>query len=123
MPRSVHITVPPELREALLSRLDAADGIVGIPVQPGASRRPAGDLVTVCGTDAGVVAIDEPVGLVSSSRRRMPDEDTSEASRAEMDTLLRRDADPSHDVAALMIDALDGPPGSAACEALADGRR
>lgn len=120
MPRSVHITVPSDRRELLLARLTEVDGIVGILVHLGASHQPKGDLVTVRGTndaasevigivsemglaDAGVVAIDEPVGLVSADRRRKLDNDTSEASWEEMDTLLRRDANPSHNFLALMF--------------------
>ena len=120
MPRSVHITVPSDRREALLDRLKEADGTVAILVHLDASHQPKGDLVTVRGTndaanrvvrivtemglaEDGVVAIDEPVGLVSGARRRKLDSDTSEASWEEMDTLLRRDANPSHNFLALMF--------------------
>lgn len=120
MPRSVHITVPPGRREALLDRLREAEGTVAIVVHLGASLQPKGDLVTVRGTndaanavtrivteigmaEDGVVAIDEPVGLVSGARRQMLDGDTNEASWEEMDTLLRRDANPSHNFLALMF--------------------
>ncbi|WP_167767224.1 DUF389 domain-containing protein [Jannaschia formosa] len=120
MPRAVHITVSSDRRETLLARLQEVDGIVAIVVHPRASHQPAGDLVTVRGTNGaaisvvkivsdlglpeeGVVAIDEPVGLVSGSRRRKIDGDTSEASWEEMDTLLRRDANPSHNFLALMF--------------------
>ena len=120
MPRSLHITVPSDRREALLERLREADGVVAIVVHLNASRQPVGDLVTTRGTndaansvvrivtemglaDDGVVAIDEPVGLVSGARRRKLDGDTSEASWEEMDTLLRRDANPSHNVLGLRV--------------------
>ena len=120
MPRSVHITVPSDRRGALLERLQEADGTVAIVVHLDASHQPEGDLVTVRGTndaansvvrivtemglvEDGVVAIDEPVGLVSGARRRKLDGDTSEASWEEMDTLLRRDANPSHNFLALMF--------------------
>jgi hypothetical protein len=120
VPRSVHITVPPDRRDALLRRVEDAEGVVAVVVQPGASLLPEGDLVTVRGTndaarsvlriaiemglaEDGVVAVDEPVGLASGARRRKLDGDTSEASWEEMDTLLRRDANPSHNFLALMF--------------------
>lgn len=120
MPRSVHITVSPHRRGALLARLQEAEGTVAIVVHLGASHRPKGDLVTVRGTndaanavvrivaeldlvEDGVVAIDEPVGLASGARRRKLDGDTSKASWEEMDTLLRRDANPSHNFLAMMF--------------------
>ena len=120
MPRAVYITVPSDRREALLDRLQEADGIVSVLVHLDASHEPKGDLVTVRGTndaansvvkivsqmglaEEGVVAIDEPVGLVSNARRRKLDGDTSEASWEEMDTLLRRDANPSHNFLGLMF--------------------
>lgn len=120
MPRTVHIVVPAHRRDALLARLHDAEGLVAIVVHPGASHQPGGDLVTVRGTndaaisvvrivsdlglpEDGVIAVDEPVGLVSGARRRMLDGDTSEASWEEIDTLLRRDANPSHNFLALMF--------------------
>lgn len=120
MHRSVHIAIPSERRELLLERLQKADGIVAIAAHLGASHQPDGDLVTVRGTndaaisvvrivsdpglaEDGVVAIAEPVGLVSAVRRRKLDGDTSEASWEEMDTLLRRGANPSHNFLALMF--------------------
>lgn len=120
MPRTIHITVPSGRREVLLDRLREVEGVVGILLHLEASRMPPGDLVTVRGTndascsvvrivadmglaEDGAIAIDEPVGLVSGVRRSKLDGDTSEASWEEMDTLLRRDANPSHNFLALMF--------------------
>ena len=120
MPRAVHITVPSNRREALLARLQEAEGTVAILVHLGVSHQPEGDLITVRGTNNAanrivglvtemgltkdcVIAIDEPVGLVSGPQQWMLDGDTSEASWEEMQTLLRRDANPSHNFLALMF--------------------
>lgn len=120
MPRTVHITVPPEHRSDLLERIERIDGVFTLVAHPGASRLPPGDLVVVCGTnqaaeqatriaaDRGLLAdgaliLTEPVGLASRERRRKIEDDTSESTWEEMDTLLRRDANPSHNFLAMMV--------------------
>jgi hypothetical protein len=119
MPRTVEITVPPERRAALLARVEAMDGVTAILVHPGASHRPPGDVVMVRGTnqaaedatriagelglmERGSLTITEPLGLASGERRRQIAGDASESTWEEIDTLLRRDTNPSHNFLALM---------------------
>lgn len=119
MPRTIEITVPPEHRSALLDRLEKMGGVAAILVHRGVSHLPPGDLVVVRGTneaaenatriacelelaDKGSVAITEPLGLVSGERRKEIENDTSESTWEEIDTLLRRDTNPSHNFLGLM---------------------
>ena len=119
MPRTVEVTVPPERRAALLERVEAMDGVAAILVHPGVSHTPRGDLVVMRGTNQaaeeatriacelglvneGSVTINEPLGLVSGERRRRIANDSSESTWEEIDTLLRRDTNPSHNFLALM---------------------
>jgi hypothetical protein len=115
----VEITVPPERRDAFLDRLEQADGIVSILIFPGASHKPPGDLVVVRGNNqaaetvtgiaaefellpGGALTTTEPLGLVAGEQRKKISSDSSESTWEEMDTMLRRDSNPSHNFLALM---------------------
>jgi hypothetical protein len=109
----VEISVPPRQRPELLDRLEQLDGVAAILIQEGASHLPPGDLVILRGTNqaaeevmriademrlietGGAIAINEPLGLASGERRRMIKDDSSGSSWEEIDTLLRRDTNPS----------------------------
>lgn len=95
------------------------DGVAAVLVFAGGSHLPPGDLVMVRGTNQaaenavriaselglaheGAVAITEPLGLISGRRRGFVDNDTSDSTWEEMDTLLRRDSNPSHNFLGLM---------------------
>ena len=113
MPRTVEISVPKEQRPELLDRLERLDGVAAILVHAGASHLPSGDLVVLRGTNqaaeqvlrvagemqliegGGAIAINEPLGLASGRRRRMIEDDSSDSTWEEIDTLLRRDTNPS----------------------------
>lgn len=105
--------MPKEQRPELLDRLERLDGVAAILVHAGASHLPPGDLVVLRGTNqaaeqvlrvagemqliegGGAVAINEPLGLASGRRRRMIEDDSSDSTWEEIDTLLRRDTNPS----------------------------
>lgn len=113
MPRTVEISVPPHRRAELLGRLEALDGVAAILVHAQASHLPPGDLVVLRGTNqaaeqvmrvaadmdlienGGAIAINEPLGIASGARRRMIGSDSSDSTWEEIDTLLRRDTNPS----------------------------
>lgn len=119
MSRTVRMTVPPSQRATLMERLQRMEGIVSIFLHPGAAQRPEGDLLVLHGTnqaaetaariglelglaDEGCISIGEPVALVSARHRREIIGDTDEANWEEMDTLLRRDANLTHNFLAMM---------------------
>lgn len=123
MSRTLQLTVGPDEVPRLLQRLDGLDGIIAVIVHRGAVRQPAGDLVVLHATnqaaeqvariaielglaEQGCIVMDKPVALVSRRHRREIEADTDEASWEEMDTLLRRDANSSHNFLGLM--ALSG---------------
>ncbi|MBM3604318.1 MAG: DUF389 domain-containing protein [Alphaproteobacteria bacterium] len=113
MPRTVEISVPPSRRVELLDRLETLDGVAAILVHEQASHLPPGDLVVLRGTNqaaeqvvriaadmrliesGGALAINEPLGLASGERRRKIESDSSDSTWEEIDTLLRRDTNPS----------------------------
>jgi len=113
MPRTVEISVPPNRRPELLNRLEKLDGVAAILIHERASHLPPGDLVVMRGTNqaaeaavrvaadmrlmeaGGALAINEPLGLASGERRRMIESDSSDSTWEEIDTLLRRDTNPS----------------------------
>lgn len=57
MPRRVEISVEAGLTEPLVERISGLDGLIGLRVQPGISRKPAGDVVTVEVTNRGLPAL------------------------------------------------------------------
>lgn len=119
MSRSFDITVPDDVRHTLLSRLDAVPGVIGIRVQPGASVKPPGDLVTVSVTNEGAralahvladmkvlrrggVSISEPTAIRSGDADSEIVSEGNEAIWEEMAALLRRDTNISLNFLALM---------------------
>ncbi len=119
MSRTFDITLPEDVRHILLSRLDAVADVVGIRVQPGASVKPPGDLVTVSVTnegahqvarilaelrvlDRGGVSISEPTALRSGDGDRRIVAEGNEAVWEEMSALLRRDTNPTANFILLM---------------------
>lgn len=119
MPRTVEILVPQDRRASLLERLERTDGVAMILVHEGVAHRPAGDLVVIQGTnqaaeaatriaidlgllERGTMSLSEPVGLVAGDRRREIGSDINDSSWEEIDTLLRRDTNPSHNYLLMM---------------------
>lgn len=120
MPRTVEISVPSDRRAELLDRLEKLDGVAAILVHEHASHLPPGDLVVLRGTNqaaeqvvrvaaemqliqnGGALAINEPLGLASGARRRMIEDDSSDSTWEEIDTLLRRDTNVSLNFLGLM---------------------
>ena len=107
MPRTMEVSVPSERSLRLVETLHAMDGVVGLSVQTGASKKPEGDIVTVHMTNDSVEAVlgvlcrhlddrssvvsNEPRSVVSASSQKQIDSENDEASWPEMATKLRRE--------------------------------
>ena len=107
MARSVRISVPSEMTEALLTDLRRAKGLVGLTLQRGTSLQPPGDAIQADVTNTGLeeileilvrhhvgkcgsVSTSEPLSLASSSGQPQIDQETNEASWPEMASHFRR---------------------------------
>lgn len=75
MPRTIHLSVPVESREALAAELDQLD-LLGLRLHPGASLRPPGDVVVLEVANeglgrvmrvAGKYGLGQPGGLAMST--------------------------------------------------------
>ncbi len=113
--------MPPNRPRELLERLERLSGVAAILVHPEASHLPPGDLVVMRGTNqaaeaavrvaadmrlieaGGAMAINEPLGLASGERRQMIEGDSSDSTWEEIDTLLRRDTNPSLNFLGMMV--------------------
>lgn len=106
MPRTIEIAVPAAERDRLLARLQYCRGVAGLVVLPGASVRPAGDLVRLQVTNDGAqevlkvlgkwdappqswVSVVEPTALVVPAREGGIFGEGNEAAWEEMGALLR----------------------------------
>lgn len=111
MPRSVEIVVPPERTDAVLTEVERIDGILGVRLSRGISRRPPGDLVTVLTTntafhpllrlldrlgvgDATGVSITtmEPAGVISPSHPEAASRDSTDIPWEEMEFSMARES-------------------------------
>lgn len=107
MSRTLEVSVPFEKSEALVRAVSNLDQVVGVSLQPGASRKPRGDVITVHVTNDGVepvlkvfgdllddrssVVSAEPRSIVSASSQATIDREKDEASWPEMAAKLRRE--------------------------------
>lgn len=69
MHRTIEVTVPPEVTDALVAELGKVDEIVGLSVQRGASVVPPGDVLTVHALNRGA---DRVMSLVAASTEGGP---------------------------------------------------
>lgn len=107
MPRSIEVSVPSERSPPLVNELERRDGVVGLSVQTGASKKPQGDVITIHMTNDSVEAVlailrrhlddrssvvsSEPRSVTSASSQKQIDSENDEASWPEMATKLRRE--------------------------------
>lgn len=123
MPRQIDFAASPEDCAILLDRLTHHPGIARITVQPGASRSPEGDVVTIEAANqssieivnvladldllrSGALTISEPNATIRSDASRSIDEEGNDAVWEEIGAMLRQDTNPSFNF--LMLMALAG---------------
>jgi hypothetical protein len=113
MARSVEITIPAERTESLLRDIEPVDGVVGIRVDSGVSRRPPGDVITVLVTNVALhpllrildrhgipdhrtsITLSEPAGVISSTAARAISGDTTDIPWEEMEYTVARESNMS----------------------------
>lgn len=107
MPRTMEVSVPSDKSALLVKALGEVEGVVGLSLQSGASKKPPGDIVTAHMTNDSVegvltilcehlddrssVVSNEPRSVVSISSKQQIDAENDEASWPEMATKLRRE--------------------------------
>lgn len=108
MPRNIEVTAPGPAVEEIVRRIADLDGVVGLARQPGASIRPAGDVLTIRTTndasrqvlriiedvgigDRGMVQTSEPRSVLVHERQEALDRESNETFWHEMAFLLRSD--------------------------------
>lgn len=125
MPRKVEIAIPSEKTEALVERISGMEGLIGLRVQQGISRKPEGDFVTVEITNRSLPALtrllseqgvgsssaasfstSEPVSIVSSSSATDIVHDVSEATWEEMEGVIAKNSNAT--ASALLVMAISG---------------
>jgi uncharacterized membrane protein len=111
MPRRVELSVAADTTDRIVQDLSDLDGVFGLQVRRGVSRKPPGDVVTVDVTNRGMPAVmrllgdagvgrtstasfstTEPVSIVASSAGGMIVRDSSEASWEEMDAVMAKNS-------------------------------
>ena len=125
MPRIVEFTVASEKTEAVVERISAMQGLIGLRVQPGISRKPTGDVVTVEITNRSLPELtrllsdqgagrssstsfstSEPISIVSASSADEIVEDVSEATWEEMEVVIAKNSNAT--ATALLVMAISG---------------
>jgi len=107
MHRTLELTVPPAVTDALQRELVALDEVIGLSVQLGASKKPAGDVLTVHVLNRGAdevlrraaaavpdakalsVVTSEAISFISPADHHAVDDDRDEAIWEEMESGLR----------------------------------
>ncbi|WP_238388113.1 hypothetical protein [Hymenobacter sediminis] len=120
MHRSIALTVPPSVTETLSRQLTEIDEVVSLSVQPGASRKPPGDIITVQVLNRGAdevlrrvrdvipdlqdlsVATAELSSIIDLSKGEKILNDRDEAIWEEVEAGLRQQGRPTPNYAALM---------------------
>ena len=125
MPRRVEFTVSSEKTEAVVERISALEGLIGLRVQPGISREPKGDVVTVEITNRSLPELtrllsdqgagrssttsfstSEPISIVSASSAEEIVQDVSEATWEEMEVVIAKNSNAT--ASALLVMAISG---------------
>jgi hypothetical protein len=121
MPRRVDITVSPDETEPLVESISALDGLIGLRVQPGDSKKPPGDVISLeitnrslseltrlladlgVGKDAtGSFSTSEPISITSSSCASAIVGDVSDATWEEMELVIAKNSNVTASTALLM---------------------
>jgi hypothetical protein len=107
MHRTLALTVPSTVTEALQAQLVALDEVIGLSVQPGASKKPVGDVLTVHVLNRGAdevlrqaraavadpkdlsIVTSEATSFISPADHHTVDDDRDEAIWEEMESGLR----------------------------------
>jgi len=108
MSRTVKIAIAAPEADRLVELLGQTEGVIGMSLQPGASLKPRGDVLTVDVTNEGFerlldeihaggfgetsIVTSEPRSVVSSSYQQAIDGETNESSWHEMSALLHRES-------------------------------
>lgn len=119
MPRQIEFAGSPEECTLLLAKLQDHPGIARISLQPGASRSPEGDILTVEAANqasielvnilsdldlirTGAVTISEPNATIRAAAAQPIEEEGNEAIWEELGAMMRQDTNPSFNYLALM---------------------
>ncbi|MFO7663936.1 MAG: DUF389 domain-containing protein [Chloroflexota bacterium] len=121
MPRRVEITISPVETEALVERIMGIDGLIGLRVQAGASRKPYGDVISleitnralpelarllegsgVGNSATGSFSTSEPISITSSTLDAAIVRDVSDATWEEMELVIAKNSNVNPDTALLM---------------------
>jgi hypothetical protein len=124
MPRRVEITVSPTETEALLERISGIDGLIGLRVQAGVSRKPPGDVISLEITNralpeltrllgdngvgksaTGSFSTSEPISVTSSSWALAIVSDVSDATWEEMEGVIAKNSNVTTSAALVMATA------------------
>ena len=111
MPRNVEIVLPPESTDVVLKEVERMDGVMGVRLSKGVSRRPPGDLVTVLTTNTALhpllrlldrlgvarhpgasITTTEPAGLISPSNPEAVSRDSTDIPWEEMEFSMARES-------------------------------
>jgi hypothetical protein len=122
MPRSIQITVPSSDSGPLAADLQQLEGLVGLQLQPHASLKPPGDVLTATLTTSALQEFmqvldrhgigqrsgtsftsSEPISLVASSHAKHLSEDSHEASWEEMEIVSAEESSMSQNMMAMML--------------------
>jgi hypothetical protein len=121
MPRRVEISVPPTETDALVQRISDLPGLIGLRLQPGASRKPPGDVISLEITNRGLPELirllqqndigttpsrsfttSEPISVVSSSSASAISADVSDATWEEMEVVIGKNSNVTGSAAVVM---------------------
>ena len=119
MPRQIKFTGSPDQCRRLLGTLEGHPGIARITLQPGASIKPEGDVLTIEAANhasgqivnilsdldllrTGAVSISEPNATIAADAARSIDEEGNDAIWEEIGAMMRQDTNPSFNFLALM---------------------
>jgi hypothetical protein len=111
MSRSIEISLPPDQTESAVAAIRAIDGVIGLQVQPGSSRIPEGDVISVSATnqalhrimervqelglrerDDVVIRTSEPLMLVRQDQNRSILRSSIESSWEEIESMIAKES-------------------------------
>jgi hypothetical protein len=121
MPRRVDISVAPTETDVLVERISGVDGLIGLRVQEGVSRKPRGDVISLEITNRGLPELvrllsdlgvgksadasfttSEPISITSSPLALAIVKDVSDATWEEMEGVIAKNSNVTASTALLM---------------------